>query len=88
MNPSEFKRRRRQLMGMMGPGSVAILPTANQAVRNRDVHFPFRADSDFFYLTLIIQAYLPLGKLQIERVSGIARFEQQLPRAPQIGQRP
>ena len=51
MNPSEFKRRRRQLMGMMGPGSVAILPTANQAVRNRDVHFPFRPDSDFFYLT-------------------------------------
>ena len=51
MNPSEFKRRRRQLMGMMGPHSVAILPTSLQAVRNRDVHYPFRADSDFHYLT-------------------------------------
>jgi Xaa-Pro aminopeptidase len=51
MNLSEFKRRRRQLMGMMGPDSVAILPTSKQAVRNRDVHHPFRPDSDFQYLT-------------------------------------
>ena len=51
MNPSEFKRRRRQIMSMMGPGSVAILPTASEAVRNHDVHFPFRPDSDFYYLT-------------------------------------
>ena len=51
MNPSEFKRRRRQLMGMMGTGSVAILPTSMEAVRNRDVHHPFRPDSDFYYLT-------------------------------------
>ena len=38
-------------MGMMGPNSVAILPTSREAVRNRDVHHPFRPDSDFFYLT-------------------------------------
>ncbi len=51
MNRSEFKRRRRQLMGMMGADSVAILPTRTEAVRNRDVLYPFRPDSDFFYLT-------------------------------------
>jgi Xaa-Pro aminopeptidase len=51
MNQNEFKRRRRQLMRMMGAGSIAILPTAPQAVRNRDVHHPFRPDSDFYYLT-------------------------------------
>lgn len=51
MQVSEFKRRRRQLMGMMGPGSVAILPTSVEAVRNRDVHHRFRPDSDFYYLT-------------------------------------
>ena len=51
MNSSEFKRRRRQLMGMMGAGSVAILPTSKEAVRSRDVHHPFRPDSDFYYLT-------------------------------------
>lgn len=51
MNRNEFKRRRRQLMRMMGQGSIAILPTAPQAIRNRDVHHPFRPDSDFYYLT-------------------------------------
>jgi Xaa-Pro aminopeptidase len=51
MTPTEFKRRRRQLMGMMGPGSIAILPTGTEQVRNRDVHYPFRPDSDFHYLT-------------------------------------
>ena len=51
MQAAEFKRRRRQLMGMMGTGSIAILPTGSEAVRNRDVLFPFRPDSDFYYLT-------------------------------------
>jgi Xaa-Pro aminopeptidase len=51
MNRNEFKRRRRQLMRMMGRGSIAILPTAPQVIRNRDVHHPFRPDSDFYYLT-------------------------------------
>ncbi len=51
MRPAEFKRRRKQLMRMMGAGSIAILPTAPESVRNRDVHFPYRADSDFYYLT-------------------------------------
>jgi len=36
---------------MMGPGSIAILPTAPLLIRNRDVHFPYRPDSDFYYLT-------------------------------------
>ena len=51
MKPNEFKRRRRQLMQMMGPGAVAILPAAPEVVRNRDVHYPYRPDSDFYYLT-------------------------------------
>jgi Xaa-Pro aminopeptidase len=51
MNITEFKRRRKQLMRMMDKHSIAILPTAAESVRNRDVHYPFRPDSDFFYLT-------------------------------------
>ena len=51
MKANEFKRRRRQLMQMMGPGSVALLPAAPEVVRNRDVHYPYRPDSDFYYLT-------------------------------------
>jgi len=51
MNSTEFKRRRSQLMRMMGENSIAILPTSSEQVRNRDVLFSFRADSDFYYLS-------------------------------------
>ena len=51
MNQKEFAKRRRQLMRMMGKGSIAILPSANIRLRNRDVEYPFRQDSDFMYLT-------------------------------------
>lgn len=35
----------------MSPGSVALLRAAPESVRNRDVHYPYRQDSDFLYLT-------------------------------------
>ena len=47
----EYKRRRKRLMDMIGANSIAILPTASVCMRNRDVGFPFRPDSDFYYLT-------------------------------------
>ena len=46
-----FARRRRALLARMGPGSIALLPAASETPRNRDVHHPFRQDSDFYYLT-------------------------------------
>lgn len=51
MNAKEFVRRRKRLMDMMGDESIAILPTASVCIRNNDVEFPFRPDSDFYYLT-------------------------------------
>jgi len=54
MDPAERRdceRRRRALMRLMGPGSLAILPAARTVFRNRDVAYPFRQDSDFAYLT-------------------------------------
>ncbi len=35
----------------MGPGAVAILIGARLVTRSADSHFPFRQDSDFWYLT-------------------------------------
>lgn len=49
--PAVFARRRRALLERMGPGSIALLPAAPSLPRNRDVHYPFRQDSDFYYLT-------------------------------------
>jgi Xaa-Pro aminopeptidase len=51
MKQSEFKRRRTELMRMMGKNTIAILPSASLLTRNRDAEFPFRQDSDFLYLT-------------------------------------
>jgi Xaa-Pro aminopeptidase len=51
MTAAEFKRRRRRLGRLMGRGGIAIVPAAKEAVRNRDVHYPFRQNSDFVYLT-------------------------------------
>jgi Xaa-Pro aminopeptidase len=51
MDQKEFARRRKQLMKMMGTDAIAILPTNPEQSRNRDVDYPFRPDSDFYYLT-------------------------------------
>ncbi len=50
MNQKEFARRRKRLMKEMGRAAIAILPTAPERTRNRDVEHPYRADSDFYYL--------------------------------------
>ncbi len=51
MQKTEFAGRRKRLMQMMGAGAIAILPTAPARLRNRDAEYPYRADSDFYYLT-------------------------------------
>jgi Xaa-Pro aminopeptidase len=51
MNGQEFVKRRKQLMQMMGDSAVAILPAAPVRIRNRDVEYHYRPDSDFYYLT-------------------------------------
>ena len=38
-------------MRLMGKGAIAILPAAPVRIRNRDTEFPYRQDSDFYYLT-------------------------------------
>ncbi|MFO8154882.1 MAG: Xaa-Pro aminopeptidase [Pseudomonadota bacterium] len=51
MDTGIHARRRQRLMEAMGGDAIAILPTAPARTRNRDVEHPFRADSDFHYLT-------------------------------------
>ena len=48
---SEYARRRKALMAQMVPNSIAILPAAAVAIRNRDVEHVYRQDSDFQYLS-------------------------------------
>jgi len=46
-----YQQRRLFLASQLGPGDVAIIPTASEKYRNRDATYPFRADSYFYYLT-------------------------------------
>lgn len=51
LSREEYARRRRQLMRIMGRDSIAVLPAALPKIRNNDVHYRYRQDSDFHYLT-------------------------------------
>ncbi len=46
-----YAQRRAQLARSLGPGGIAIIPTAPEQQRNRDSDFLFRADSYFYYLS-------------------------------------
>ncbi len=50
VSKQEFARRRSKLMAAMEPNSIAIVPGENEKIRNRDAEYPFRQDSDFYYL--------------------------------------
>jgi Xaa-Pro aminopeptidase len=46
-----FARRRRQLMRIAGDDAILVLAAAPERIRSRDTHYPYRQDSDFWYLT-------------------------------------
>lgn len=48
---AQMIHRRKRLMQAMDGQSVALIPAAPEYIRNRDSHFPYRPDSDFWYLT-------------------------------------
>ncbi|MDE2117868.1 MAG: aminopeptidase P N-terminal domain-containing protein [Betaproteobacteria bacterium] len=48
--PATCASRRARLISLMRRG-IAVIPTAPEAVRNGDAHYPYRYDSHFYYLT-------------------------------------
>lgn len=51
MKIEEFRSRRKVLKQNLGLDAIVIAPSAPEQVRNGDVFYPYRPDSDFFYLT-------------------------------------
>ena len=51
ISATEFARRRKQLMRMSTDDAILILPAAPERVRSNDTHYPYRQDSDFWYLS-------------------------------------
>ena len=48
---AEFQKRRQQMMRMTGEDSIVIVCASPERIRNGDVKYPYRQDSDFLYLT-------------------------------------
>ncbi len=55
ISKAEYGRRRKHLMALMEPNSIAIIPSAREQVRSRDTLYHFRQDSDFYYLSGITE---------------------------------
>lgn len=47
----EYQTRRCKLAAKLPQGAMAIIPAAQEVLRNGDAHYRFRQDSDFYYLT-------------------------------------
>lgn len=57
-SPKELKEhaaRRARLMQRIGKDGIAIVPSSGEVVRARDTHYKFRQDSDFRYLTGLLE---------------------------------
>ncbi len=50
-NPQEFANRRARFLKTIGKGSVAMVASNHEILRNGDSNYPFRQNSDFYYLT-------------------------------------
>jgi len=48
---TEYAKRRKTLMQKIGPNGIVVLPSAPEILRNGDAVYPYRQNSDFYYLT-------------------------------------
>lgn len=46
-----FAKRRKKLMEFMGENAIAIIASAPERIRSNDCDYPYRQNSDFYYLT-------------------------------------
>ena len=51
ITPETYRQRRAAVRAQLGPGERIVLLTKAVAIRNGDVEYEFRPDSDFWYLT-------------------------------------
>jgi len=51
LDGSEYLKRRQSLIQRLGDNSAIVLASGREKIRNADTHFPFRVDSDFYYVT-------------------------------------
>ncbi|MDG4813339.1 Xaa-Pro aminopeptidase [Hydrogenovibrio sp. 3SP14C1] len=69
-----FQERRNALFKKMPENSVAFIASGEEKIRNRDVEYEFRAESDFYYLTGFTE---PDAVLMLIKCSGASKATQQ-----------
>ena len=57
MNQTVCSKKREALFAKMLPNSIAILPGARPSLRSNDTEYPFRQESNFYYLTHFSEAH-------------------------------
>ncbi|MGO1626609.1 MAG: Xaa-Pro aminopeptidase [Halomonadaceae bacterium] len=55
ITPDTYAQRRAALMGKLPANAAVLIPGATLATRSRDSEYPFRQNSDFYYLTGIVE---------------------------------
>lgn len=51
ISEKEYKQRRDKLANSLKKNSVAVVFSAKQKIRSNDTEYPYRQDSNFYYLT-------------------------------------
>jgi Xaa-Pro aminopeptidase len=57
ITPKEYKSRRKDLMAVMEPNSIAVIAAAPHRLRSKDTHFPYKQDTTFSYLSGFPEAH-------------------------------
>ena len=55
MQTKDFKQRRGELLKRIGADGIAIIFAAKASVRSGNDYYPYRQDSDFYYLTGFVE---------------------------------
>jgi len=55
ITPDAYAKRRAALMATLPASAAVLIPGASLATRSRDSEYPFRQNSDFYYLTGIVE---------------------------------
>ena len=54
---AEYTRRRQSVLQALEEDDIAFFPAAPEAIRSADTHYPYRQDSDFYYLTGFLEPH-------------------------------
>lgn len=80
----EAARRRKELMQHMEPNSIALLCAAPLATRSNDTEYPYRQNSDFYYLTGFVEHDAVLALIPGRKQGEVVLFCQEKDRTREL----